>query len=157
MAGGGRITYEGGYAGTTGIIHTGNGPFDIQSGSYMAYGRVLYTNDALRGSAFGNFLDAQAPSLLQTDPGTLKPIVLGFKTQTYDLEAGNSTALGTRNLLTYGGNYRRNDFNVSLAPGAPNRNELGAYFHLLNQQIQQHIYGDIIGRSVLAELRYFAK
>ena len=39
---GGRITYEGGYAGTAGIIHTGIGPFDIQSDSYMAYGKAVY-------------------------------------------------------------------------------------------------------------------
>ena len=30
---GGRITYSAGYAGTEGIVHTGIGPFDIQSGS----------------------------------------------------------------------------------------------------------------------------
>ena len=38
--GNGRITYQGGYAGTTGIVHTGIGPFDIQSGSYLTYGKV---------------------------------------------------------------------------------------------------------------------
>ncbi|HXD74367.1 MAG TPA: TonB-dependent receptor plug domain-containing protein, partial [Vicinamibacterales bacterium] len=31
----GRLTYEGGIAGTQGIIYTGIGPFDIQSGSYL--------------------------------------------------------------------------------------------------------------------------
>ncbi len=52
----GRITYQGGYAGTEGIIHTGIGPFDIQSGSSMAYGKVLYTKSSLRIGAFGNFV-----------------------------------------------------------------------------------------------------
>ena len=40
LTSGGRITYSGGYAGTEGIVHTGIGPFDLQSGSYLGYGRV---------------------------------------------------------------------------------------------------------------------
>src|SRR3972149_7930458 len=55
LASGGRITYQGGYAGTEGIIHTGIGPFDIQSDSYMPYGKVVYTKGGLRVGAFGNF------------------------------------------------------------------------------------------------------
>jgi outer membrane receptor protein involved in Fe transport len=86
---GGRITYEGGYAGTAGIIHTGIGPFDIQSDSYMAFGKAVYTKGALRIGTFGNFVDANAPNLLLADPATGRPIVLGFKTQTYDVEVGN--------------------------------------------------------------------
>jgi outer membrane receptor protein involved in Fe transport len=82
---GGRLSYEGGYNGTEGIIHTGIGPFRLESGSYMAWGRVGYTKGALRVSAFGNFLDAEAPNLLVTDPDTLGPIFLAFKTQTFDL------------------------------------------------------------------------
>jgi outer membrane receptor protein involved in Fe transport len=123
----GRITYQGGYASTEGIIHTGIGPFDIQSGSYMTYGKVLYTKSSLRIGAFGNFVNAEAPNLLQTDPDTLKRVVLKFKTETYDLEVGNSNVLGGKHILTYGGNYRRNNFDISLAPGAEDRNELGAY------------------------------
>jgi outer membrane receptor protein involved in Fe transport len=127
LAGSGRITYQGGYAGTDGIIHTGIGPFDIQSGSYMTYGKVQYTKNALRIGAFANIVKADAPNLLQTDPGTLKPVVLNFHTQTYDLEVGNSNVLGGKHILTYGGNYRRNDFTITLAPGAQDRNELGVY------------------------------
>jgi outer membrane receptor protein involved in Fe transport len=127
LANGGRITYQGGYAGTEGIIHTGIGPFDIESGSYMAYGKAVYTKGAMRVGAFGNFLDASAPNLLLSDPATGRPIVLGFKTETYDIEAGNSNVLGGKHILTYGGNYRRNNFEITLAPGAQDRNEFGAY------------------------------
>jgi outer membrane receptor protein involved in Fe transport len=123
---GGRITYQGGYAGTTGIVHTGIGPFALQSGSYMAYGRASYSKGALRVSAFGNFVDAQAPNLLVTDPDTLTGIDLTFKTQTYDLEVGNTNVVGGRHTITYGGNVRRNNFDISLARG-DNRTELGAY------------------------------
>jgi outer membrane receptor protein involved in Fe transport len=127
LRGGGRMTYQAGYAATEGMIHTGIGPFDIQPGSYMGYGKVLYTRGALRVGAFSNQVDADAPNLLQTDPLTLQPVVLGFKTQTYDLEIGNSQALGGKHLLSYGGNFRRNNFDITLAPGAEDRNEIGAY------------------------------
>jgi len=123
---GGRMTYEGGYYGTEGIVHTGIGPFRLESGSYMAFGRVSYNKGALRVSAFGNFLDASAPNLLATDPDTLGPVVLDFKTQTYDLEVGNTNVLGGHHIFTYGGNVRQNNFDISLAQG-DNRTELGAY------------------------------
>ena len=125
---GGRVTYEGGYYGTEGIVHTGIGPFSLENGSYMAYGRVAYTKGALRVSAFGNFLDAEAPNLLSSDPDTLGPIILAFKTQTYDFEIGNTNVLGGHHILTYGGNVRQNNFDISLAQG-DNRTEFGAYGH----------------------------
>jgi outer membrane receptor protein involved in Fe transport len=123
---GGRVTYEGGYYGTDGIVHTGIGPFNLKNGSYLAYGRVVYSKNALRLSAFGNFLDAEAPNLLQTDPDTLGPVVLAFKTQTYDFEIGNTNVLAGHHILTYGGNVRQNNFDISLARG-DDRTELGAY------------------------------
>jgi outer membrane receptor protein involved in Fe transport len=132
---GGRITYEGGYAGTDGIIHTGIGPFDIQSDSYMAYGKAVYTKSALRIGAFANFVDANAPNLLLADPATGQPIVLGFKTDTFDFDVSNTTVLGGKHILTYGGNYRRNNFDITLAPGAEDRNEFGAY-------LQEEFYVD---------------
>ena len=125
---GARITYSGGYAGTTGLVHTGIGPFALQNGSYMAYGRVGYSKGALKISAFGNFLDADAPNLLALDPGTLQPIALNFTTQTYDFELSHSRVLGGKHILSYGGNARRNDFKITLASEAKDRNELGAYF-----------------------------
>jgi len=134
LSDGGRITYQGGYGGTDGIIHTGIGPFDIQSGSYLAYGRVQYQKSAMRLAAFANFLNADAPNLLQTDPDTLppgggvpQPVVLGFKTQTYDIEFANTSVLAGRHAVSYGGNYRRNNFDISLAPNSKDRNEFGAY------------------------------
>ena len=94
----------------------------------MAYGRVSYNKGALRISAFGNFLDASAPNLLATDPDTLGPVVLDFKTQTYDFEIGNTNVLGGHHIFTYGGNVRQNNFDISLAQG-DDRTELGAYLH----------------------------
>jgi outer membrane receptor for ferrienterochelin and colicins len=124
---GGRITYSGGYSGTEGIVHTGIGPFDLQSGSYLAYGRVAYVKSGLKVAAFGNFLDGDAPNLLSVDARTGQPLQLTFKTQTYDFEVGNTNVIGGNNILTYGGNARRNAFDLSIAPNADDRNEFGAY------------------------------
>ena len=125
---GGRITYQGGYSGTTGIVHTGIGPFQIQSPSYLGYGKVQWTRNAMKLGVFGNFTDVKAPNLLLTDPDTGQPVSLNFTTQTYDVEFGNSNVIGGKNILSYGGNYRRNNFDITLTPDAEDRNEFGAYF-----------------------------
>ncbi|MGH9176469.1 MAG: TonB-dependent receptor plug domain-containing protein, partial [Vicinamibacterales bacterium] len=123
----GRVSYTAGIAGTEGTIHTGIGPFDIQPGSVMAYGRMSYTRDAFRLSVFTNMVNAEAPNLLVPDPRTGLALQLDFKTETYDVEIGHSTAVGRRHALNYGGNYRRNNFDITLAPAAQDRNEIGAY------------------------------
>ena len=127
VSNGGRISYSAGYAGTAGIIHTGIGPFDIQNDSYMGYGRVSYTKGALKTAVFFNRVDAKAPSLLLPDP-TGQPVQLNFKTNTYDFEIGHSTVLGGKHILSYGGNARHNDFDITLTPNGEDRNEFGAYF-----------------------------
>ena len=124
---GGRMTYQAGFAGTEGIVHTGIGPFDLQSGSRMMYGRLAYNKGALRVATFGNFLDAEAPNLLLTDPTTGRPVELNFKTETYDFEVGHSKVFAGHHIVTYGGNARRNQFEISLTPAAEDRTELGAY------------------------------
>lgn len=128
LASGARLTYQGGYAGTEGIIHTGIGPFDIESGSYLAYGKVNYSKNALKVNFFGNFTDAKAPNLLNVDPATLEAVRLNFKTQTYDLEFGNSNVVAGKHIFSYGGNYRRNNFDITLTPASKDRNEFGGYF-----------------------------
>jgi outer membrane receptor protein involved in Fe transport len=90
---------------------------------------------------FTNLIDADAPNLLLADPSTNRPIQLNFKTQTYDVEVGDSRHLGQRHLFTYGGNVRRNNFDISIAPSAENRTELGAY-------VQDEIFVDRVRFTV---------
>jgi outer membrane receptor protein involved in Fe transport len=47
----GRVTYEGGIAGSQGIIHTPIGPFKMEPGTYLGYSRVAYDNGRLRTSS----------------------------------------------------------------------------------------------------------
>jgi outer membrane receptor protein involved in Fe transport len=120
------LTFNGGVAGTEGIIHTGIGPFDIDSGSYLSYFSAKYQKGARRVAFFTNLLTADSTNLLSRGPtGAFLP--LGFDTKTFDVEAGDSRAIGTKNALTFGGNFRRNTFDVSLAPNGENRNEGGAF------------------------------
>jgi outer membrane receptor protein involved in Fe transport len=124
---GGRITYAGGIAGSSGIIYSGIGPFDIQKGSYIGYGKVNYTKGALKINVFTNLVNSEAPNLLLVDPATGKPLQLNFSTQTYDAEVGDAVPLGHRQVITFGGNVRRNNFDITIAPGAENRTEIGGY------------------------------
>lgn len=123
----GRISYTGGVAGSSGIIHTGIGPFNIQPGSYSAYGRMAYSRKALKINAFLNVTDTEAPNLLLPDPLTGKPLQLDFLTKSADIEVGDSRAVGQNQVFTFGGNVRRNLFDITIAPNVENRTELGAY------------------------------
>ena len=124
----GRMSYSAGYAGTEGIIHSGIGPFDIQSGSWMTYGRVGYAKSGFKVASFVNLVDVTAPNLLTGDVITGRPLQLDFKTKTYDFEIGNSHVVRERHILSYGGNARRNDFDITITPQGKDRNEFGAYF-----------------------------
>ncbi len=127
FANGGRLTWGGGFGGTAGIIHTGLGPFDIEPGSDMGYGRISYQKDALKIGTFVNWLDVEAPNLLLVDPFTGGPVQLNFNTKTFDFEAGHSTVIDDRLILTYGGNVRRNNFEITITPDVENRTEFGGY------------------------------
>ena len=122
----GRLTFAGGVAGTEGIIHAGIGPFDISSESKMTYLTTRYERGARRIAFFTNLLDGDAANLLTVGPNRL-PIDLAFDTKTFDIEASDVRTVGTRHVLSFGGNYRHNKFDISLAPNGTDRNEGGAY------------------------------
>jgi len=121
-----KLIYAAGIAGTEGIIHTGIGPFDIDSGSKLGYGKVNYSNGNFKLNFFTNILDGDATNLLTRDV-TGQPIEFLFDTKTYDVEAAHSLLLGGNNVLSFGGNFRQNNFDLSLAPRGDNRTESGVY------------------------------
>ena len=120
------IVLAGGISGTEGIIHTGLGPLDVQRGSTFKYGRMTYTRDRLKLQAFVNALDGEAPALLKQGLDG-RPLEFRFENQAYDVEVSNLNVLGARHLLSYGGNFRHNNFDLSFAPRGTSRNEGGAY------------------------------
>ena len=121
-----KLSFSGGVSGTEGIMHSGIGPFDINSGTVMSYGRVNFERKALHAAAFVQSLDGDATNLIARDPlGSFIPF--SFKTKTMDVEMSNVTTVATRHALSYGGNLRRNTFDLSIAPLSDNRTEFGVY------------------------------
>jgi outer membrane receptor protein involved in Fe transport len=121
-----RWTFGGGVAGTDGIMHSGIGPFDIDSGSILAYFKAGYSKGARRAQFFTNILNGDATNLLaQTGPTTF--LDFAFKTRTFDVEYSDSRTFASRHVVSYGGNYRYSSFDLSIAPDADNRSEGGIY------------------------------
>jgi len=126
LADSGRLTVSGGVAGTEGIIHSGIGPFDIASGSRMTYLSARYQKAGRHVAVFTNILNGDASNLLSRGAsGAFLP--LAFDTTTFDVEASDIRAVGTRHALTFGGNFRHNAFDISIAPDGGDRSEGGAY------------------------------
>jgi len=120
-----KLVFAGGYSGTDGIFHTGIGPFDGTSVG-VGYGTMRYTRGALKFNFFTNQLNGEANGLLAIGTDG-RPILFQFDTKTYDFEIGNINTIGTRNVLSYGGNVRFNSFDLSIAPRGDKRTELGFY------------------------------
>jgi iron complex outermembrane receptor protein len=126
LASGAKVIVDGGVAGTEGIIHSGIGPFDIDRGSRLGYVTTRYEKGARHVGFFTNLLHGDADNLLIVSPNG-QPLTMAFDTKTFDVDAGDVRAVNSRNVLSYGGNYRHNTFDISLAPLGKDRNEGGAY------------------------------
>src|SRR5688572_15208017 len=120
-----KLVFAGGYSGTEGIFHTGIGPFDSQ-GVGIGYGTMRYSRGGLKFNFFTNILNGDAIGLLAIGTNG-QPINFVFDTKTYDFEAGNVNLIGTKNVLSYGGNVRFNSFDLSIAPRGDSRTEIGGY------------------------------
>jgi outer membrane receptor protein involved in Fe transport len=121
-----KVIMQGGFSGTEGMIHTGIGPFDIDRGTYLAYGKVNYSRGATRLNTFVNRVDGNATNLLAVGVDG-KPIPFVFKNTTFDVEAGHLATWRNRHVFSMGGNFRYNAFDLSLAPREDSRTEGGAY------------------------------
>jgi outer membrane receptor protein involved in Fe transport len=121
-----KLTFAGGYSGTSGIIHTGIGPFDMDNNVGLGYGTMRYSRGALKFNFFTNLLNGDASALLAIGPNG-RPIPFDFHTNTFDVEIGNASTVGTRQVVSYGGNFRYNNFDLSIAPLGSNRKEAGFY------------------------------
>jgi iron complex outermembrane receptor protein len=123
---GSTLTFSGGASGTEGIMHSGIGPFDISSGSVMGYAKASYSRKGFHAGFFTNLLNGDATNLLTSDARGQR-IGFSFDTDTYDFEASNVQTIARRHVVSYGGNVRYNRFNLSIAPEADNRTEIGGY------------------------------
>ena len=122
----GGIVLAGGITGTRGMFHSGLGPLDVQRGSTFKYGRIAYTKGKFKVRGFVNALDGEVrAALLKTDRGDV--FESSFEDQAYDVEVSNLHVVRTRHVVSYGGNYRYTNFDLSIAPLGTHRNEGGAY------------------------------
>lgn len=119
-------SFSGGWAATDGIIHSGIGPFDIDKGSSLSYGKASWSRRAMRASLFANILNGEAQNLLTVGP-TGQPLNLGFDSETYNLDFTNTSVLGQSHILTYGANARSNRFDLTIAPQGDSRDEYGVF------------------------------
>ncbi len=131
-------TFSGGHASTDGIIHTGLGPFDIDSGSLMNFLKADWTKRAQRVTFFINQLDGDAQNLL-TRGLDGQPLNFEFQSDTYNLDYSNTKVAGTKNIISYGATARQNDFDLSIAPSGDSRQEYGFYLQdeiLFNDKVR---------------------
>ena len=120
------VSLAAGYANTDGILHSGIGPFDIESGSNLSYVKGDWNRGSLHVGAAATLLDGDAVNLLtRGGDGGLLP--LSFDSDAYTLDFGNSAELGHRHVLTYGASYRTTNFALGIAPAADDRDETGAF------------------------------
>ena len=80
------------------MIHTGIGPFDIDRGTFLAYGKVNYSRGATRLNAFVNHLDGNATNRCRAASTAFIPF--SFKNTTFDVEAGDVTTWRNRHVFS---------------------------------------------------------
>jgi outer membrane receptor protein involved in Fe transport len=119
-------SFAAGYAATDGIIHSGIGPFDIDKGTSFSYAKASWSRGSLIANLYANILRGEADNLL-TRGIDGRPIRLGFDSNTYNLDASNTSVLADKHILTYGANARRSTFDLSIAPRGDERDEYGAF------------------------------
>ena len=119
-------SFSGGYAATDGIIHTGIGPFDIQSGTNLSFVKGSWSRRAAMANFFVNLLDGDADNLLTVGTDGL-PLRFGFDSETYNFDFSNTSVVGENQIWTYGVTARNNQFDLSIAPLGSDREEYGAF------------------------------
>ena len=122
----GGFRFSGGYGGSQGILHSGIGPFNVQSGANMSYGRVQYMRGSMEIGAFFNRTAAGFNSLLSRTP-TGELLDGRINTRTYDISLKDTRFLGGRHLLSYGASARFITLDFTLAPLGDGRSEQGLY------------------------------
>ena len=118
--------FSGGYGASQGILHSGIGPFTVQPGANMSYGRVQYMRGSMEIGAFFNRTSADFNSLLSRVP-TGELLDGTINTHTYDISLKDTRFLGERHLFSYGASARFVTLDFTLAPLGDGRSEQGFY------------------------------
>ena len=99
------------------MMHSGIGPFDIESGTVMGYAKAAYTDGGLRAAMFTNILNGDADNLLELRSDHRQGrSPSSSRRYTWDAEVSNLQTFAKRHVVSYGGNVRFNFFDLSIAP-----------------------------------------
>jgi outer membrane receptor protein involved in Fe transport len=126
LSGDSSLTLGAGLARTDGIIHSGIGPFDIDSDTELSYLQADYRAGTLQIGISAQMLDGNATNLLTRDASG-QPLGFRFVNDTYNVELTNTSVIGAHHLVTYGGNLRTHDFELTIAPQARSKDEWGLF------------------------------
>ncbi len=113
-------SYKIGYGGSTGIFHSRLGPFLIRPGTYVGYGEIDRSTNTLDARVYWNRLKGDAPNLLNG-------LDFSFRTDTYAADVTGRRAVGSKQILVYGGDVRASRFDLSIAPRGDSRNASGFF------------------------------
>ena len=92
---------------------------------------------------FANFLEADSSNLVSVGTDG-QPLGFKFSTDTYNLDASNTTVAGAHNIFTYGANYRDSKFDLEIAPQGTKKQEWGVFLQdeiLLGDKVRWLIGG----------------
>jgi outer membrane receptor protein involved in Fe transport len=119
-----NLKFSGGYAWSSGIVHTSGGGNRADMSS--SYGKVDYVRDTLRITGYVNNFAMDGTFLIRFDPSG-QPSLWSDHNHAYHVEFSDLRKTGAHHLLSYGGNLRFSTYNINLAPEAGSRKEGGVY------------------------------
>ena len=150
-----HIKVSGGYGGSQGLLHTAIGPFELKPGTRMMYGRLQYQRNSLEVGGFVNSSFSPYRTLLVR--GLAGPLEGEMLSNTLDVNFSNTTVIGTRNVVSYGGNARLVTMNFDLGPAGTGRNEQGFYIQdeiFFHDRFRWIIGGRVDRISTLGDVRF---
>jgi outer membrane receptor for ferrienterochelin and colicin len=122
-----HFIFSGGSGGTSGIAYAQNGPVKVHNGFLKSNVKVDYLRDSLKITGYVNLSGGKITYLWWPDPATGQPSEYNHTNQTYHVEFSDNRTVRDKHLISYGGNFRHNEFNIIFASKADDRSEGGAY------------------------------
>ncbi|NIM00235.1 MAG: TonB-dependent receptor [Acidobacteria bacterium] len=116
----GTFILQGGAARTRGWIATGLGPFDIEPSTGNAYVQGRWKNGPFEAQLDYNYFDGAGKNLINA-------IDFGFRSARLHASFGGKKFLGRRAVLGYGADASNTKYDLSIAPGADERNIFSAF------------------------------
>jgi outer membrane receptor for ferrienterochelin and colicin len=122
-----HLIFSGGTGGTGGIAYGPSGPVKIHNAYMKSNVKMDYLRGSFKITGYVNLSGGKATYLMLPDPTTMQPAESNDTNQTYHIEFSDSRTVRAKHLISYGGNFRHNEFNLMMATAADNRSEGGGY------------------------------